>query len=376
MPEKQVNCRFGAVFAAALVLCCEVHAQRALVITSSLSATRQSARLYAQTVDLADGTAPDGGTALAGSSLLFPPLTEGEGPLSFPAGTAAVSTGPSEPPLHPDQGYPETVVSLVQFRAPDVTAQCLYQSETGWREWAAAVVPGSVTPGLLVLGKYVSGAGDGAAVGRARLTGGTGSVPGPSAEWSLPGVPVAGIWSASAQAALVLCSGRAGAAPMVVKCAPGVPAAVRRSADTLAGWNPACTDARTLSVLPGTGLFAVAFSGRVLGSGSTEPQTQVYLFDAEELAPLAGPVAVRGMADRMHPAGGDGLWVASRAPGTDFAYATRLHIDAVPPGAAAAAEYPLTGALDGFLLAAHPVTGTVAAALGRPAGNLARRGAR
>ncbi len=354
------------LFLFVLMFASAVHAQRAVVITSSLSATRQSARIYAQAVDLEAGETLPGGAPLPGSSLLGTPLTGAFADQdSLPDGFVAVATGPSYPPLHPDPGYPETSISLVRSWPFTVTSKRFHESEAGWREWAADVLPGPSSPGLLVLGTRAGGTDDAHRVGRARLFGGTADAVGEIiAEWPLPGNPVAGVWLSVSKSALVLCAGQAGTAPVLVKCGLGSAQTLRRGADELAGWNAACTDACALLRLPDTDLSVVAFSGRPLGTGSTEPVSQLYLIDSREMTVVAGPVDLRGMVDRIYPVGAENLWIASRAPGTDFAYATRVRVDLASCTAEPEAEYPLVGAMEGFLLVPDPATGTVAASLG------------
>ena len=348
-----------------LTLAGAAQAQRAVVITASLSATRQSARIYAQAVDLETGEALAGGGALPGSSLLETPISGVFADQDhLPDGFVAVSTGPSDPPLHPDPGYPETSVSLVRPWPFTVTAGRFHDSEAGWREWAADVMPGPASPGLLVVGSRAGETSDSPLVGRARLFGGADHDAAMIAEWPLPGAPVAGVWMPAVKSALVLCAGHPAAAPVLVKCELGAGQTLRRAAGELAGWNPACTDARALAWLPGTDFSILAFSGRILGGGSTEPVSQVYVVDSKGLTVLAGPVSVRGMVDRIHAVAGQDLWIASRAPGTDFAYATKLHVDPASGTATLETEYPLTGAMEGFELAPDPLSGTVAAAVG------------
>ncbi len=342
------------------------HAQRAAVITASLSATRQSARIYAQAVDLEMGETLPGGGPLPGSSLLGMPLTGVFAEQNrLPDGLVAVTTGPSASPLHPDPGYPETSISLLRSWPLMVPAKRFHESEAGWREWAVDVLPGQKSSGLLVLGSHAGTTENAPTVGRARLLGGGADAAATMiAEWPLPGSPVAGLWLPAVKSALVLCAGQTGAAPVLVKCSAGLVQTLRHAASELPDWNPACTDACALAHLPETDLCAVAFSGRIPGAGSTEPVSQVYIIDSRELTVTAGPVDLRGTVDRMHTLDNKNLWIASRAQGTDFAYATRMCVDQVSGTVALEAEYPLTGVTGGFLLAVDPATGTVAVSLG------------
>ncbi len=365
-PNRRPGATGRSLLLLALLFACAAHAQRAVVISASLSATRQSARLYTQAVDLESGTVLPGGAALPGSSLLGTPVTGVFAEKDhLPEGFIAVATGPSDPALHPDSGYPETGISLVRPLPFMVMVKRFHESEAGWREWAADVLSDPSPPGLLILGSRAGGTDTAPMVGRARLFGGGADAAGTlTAEWSLPGAPVAGLWISGARSAVVLCAGQGGAAPVLVKCDLGAQQTLRRAADELAGWNAACTDARALVRLPETDLSVVAFSGRIPGTGSTEPASQVYVVDSTKLTVMAGPVNLRGMVDRIHVVDDKNLWIASRAPGTDFAYVTKLHVDPATATATLEAEYPLTGAMDGFLTARDPATGSVAVALG------------
>ena len=320
---------FGIAFLLVLLFAVTVQAQRAVVVTSSLSATRQSARIYAQAVDLESGELLPGGAPLPGSNLLGTPVPGVfADEAGMPDGYIAVATGPSEPSLHPDPGYPETSISLVRPWPFLASEKRFHEAEAGWREWLADLSSGSASPGLLVLGRRAGESDAVPQVGRARILGGNADVAATTiAEWPLPGTPVTGVWMPSVTSALVLCAGQPGTAPVLVKCSLGSAQTLRLPADKLAGWNLACTDARTLTRLPGTDLCVVAFSGRPLSGASTEPVTQVYVIDSNKLTLVGGPLSARGMARRICAVDDGHLWVAADAPGTDFAYATRIQID-------------------------------------------------
>ncbi len=343
-------------------------AHRMLVVTSTLNATRKAAGVYVHSVDLSLGTVLPGATHVPGVSALAPLYVDAD------RNRAVLNSG--SPALCPRRTG-ETDTSFASWFS--VTPFALEKtqinaSEPLWREWMPCTFSslsqtwevwlGCSTPKLSyeeVLGRVVLrgiAGGDEAAVDDVQ-------------GWTLPGAPVKALpvyapveggGDSSDASLLVLChAGRAQPSSLVRLDMQrkykrvhhiGLP-----QEDDHIDMVPVdmvlSRDKKTLFVLA---------SGFSTEHSTRETLSWLYAFDMATLNPLSAPLEIRGSsALEAHPlqtASAGRCWIATREPGTDFAYITVVHMGA--QGIEKEAEHALTGVTHSLLLAPSPYNDDIA----------------
>jgi len=337
------------LFAAALLfLTAESRAQRLIAVTSSMSATREAARIYVQSVDLSWGgplpgaASPPGVTAI-GPLLLTP---DGKG--------AVVSSGHAWFGRDFEARHAETTLSAYATAPFQPLPRIHRASESGWREWAECMVSSPIdgSPNVVILGmrRTDSDAWEGKLETIAWPV--SSEEGAPNVRWTLPGPPVAAVVLDDNARVAVLCRRASDGLPMlaagdaVLDATPSVVAALG---------NEEATDAAPVDLAcsrDGAWLAALV-SGFTLGESSGEAVSWLYVLDTKDFELPGPPAALLGGAspdnDVVHAGIGSTFWVTTRTSGTDFAYATCIRV--ASGGVAKECQYPLAGGASWLALA-------------------------
>ncbi len=337
-----------------------VLAQRVVAVTETLTATREAAGVYVQCLDLSAGAALPGPEHLPGRNFLGPSLLHPD------AESFLVATG--EPESLADSAGWRPAAHFTTFRAsPFERLRPTVAGSDGWLQWAGGLLdkPGLNIPQVLVLGsrKSVRGAWQGRLdVAPWEKAGGWSVSPGPLA---LPGAPMAAVHLGGSRIA-VLCRDALGSGATVALCLWDS-RRVRRAAVGLGKPGPGVHAKPAGFALSQDGAYLlVLLSGFTVQEAPGEPLSWLRVLDSHDLRPVSDPLTFPGHARiqrrSLVPATDRCCWIVTAVPGTDFAYATRLHLgtDGTP---AKEAEYPLAGAAQGPLLALAPASADVCVAL-------------
>ncbi|HNT89666.1 MAG TPA: hypothetical protein PKL84_17520, partial [Candidatus Hydrogenedentes bacterium] len=115
----------------ALLCCCSAaHAQRLVVVTNTLSATREAARVYVHSIDFDWGGPLPGTRPLPGAMPLGPLLVSNDGP-------ALLTTGPSRDAGAGGSPHDRSWHSAFQVAPFTELPELRRTPESGWREWIA-----------------------------------------------------------------------------------------------------------------------------------------------------------------------------------------------------------------------------------------------
>ena len=352
---------YGIVLMAAAVLVSMVpaQAQRVLTVTQSLSAAREAARIYVQSVDLGWGNVLPAPFPLPEPALM--------GPLLFDPDRleAVVSSGRPWSGGALDFRLSESTVSHFGAVPPALWGR---EYEEGWREWAGALLRHAAPRGLRLMMLGTKTALEGIPQNRARVMT-LGSEDSLAYSWDLPGVPLSAVVFDNDTRAVVLCRDHENHA-LLVQIPLEEP---ERPIDSilLYGQGYAVDAAPAGLALSSDGRFLlVLLSGFSFGRPGGEAASWLHLFDTEALEPAGAPVELPGAARiedaPLQPAGEGLCWVATGVPGSDFAYATRVSLEAAREGREAKEQqHALAGLIAPLRLAPAPGSGDVAAGLGR-----------
>lgn len=352
--------RYGvALLAAAMVLVMvPAGAQRVLTVTQALSATREAARVYVQSVDLGRGAVLPAPFPLPDPALIGPLLFEPD------RLEAVVSSGRPSSGGVLDFRLSESTVSHFGAVPPVLRGR---HYEEGWREWAAAILPGGSGEALQVLLLGTESALDGTSRHRARLLAlESDAVPG--LVWELPGTPLSAVVIDNGAGAFVLCrdSDHYGLLAQI-----DFEEAERPIEECLLSGEGYAVDAAPAGLaLSRDGRYLLLLlSGFSFARPGGEAASWLHLFDTENLSPAGSPVELPGTARiedaPLQPAGEGVCWVATGVPGSAFAYATRVSLDAVREGRdAKERQHAMTGLIEPLRLSPAPAGGDVAAGLG------------
>lgn len=337
-----------------LMSCCgAAQAQRLLVVTNALSATREAARVYVHSVDFETCAVLPGTWALPGAAPLAPLLATAQGP-------ALLSTGPALKAGASDMRHVRTWHSAFRMAPLAELTSMRRVSEPEWREWIPCALedPRNGDTVALVLGVRARSDDE----WEARLTTLTyprreeAGVRGGPATHPLPGWPLTAAHAGGGKVC-VLCRATPETGMHVLLA--DIWGAVSRLESVALGeaMDQPGFAAAGMGIDAGKGLALVVASGYALDHPGGEPVSRACLVRAGDGTLAGASVDLRGEGNAGSPVvypGGDGLfWVATRVPGTDFAYVTRLRVDAEDE-LVKDSEFALAGAGRGLLLAPSP----------------------
>ncbi|HNR32044.1 MAG TPA: hypothetical protein PKI11_14225, partial [Candidatus Hydrogenedentes bacterium] len=348
----------------ALLCCCSAaHAQRLVVVTNTLSATREAARVYVHSIDFDWGGPLPGTRPLPGAMPLGPLLVSNDGP-------ALLTTGPSRDAGAGGSPHDRSWHSAFQVAPFTELPELRRTPESGWREWIACAHQTTDTGDTIavVLGAPISaeGTGQGRLATRIYSRDGTPPRPGPTS-WTLPGRPVAAALAGGGRA-LVVCrtTSDTGIELVIGDLSAGAPPpSVLTLSNELERPGFAAVG---LGVDPVRGCALVVASGYAMDSPAGEPVSAAFLVDLRDgMTATLAPVPIRGAGDPsdrvVAPGYGGVFWVTTRVPGAAFVYVTRLRVDK-QLYLHKDAEYPLDNTGQTVVLAACPFEDALAVALG------------
>ena len=356
----------GALIAAlwCLAVCGGAAGQRLIVATTTLSASREAARVYMQSVDMEVGAPLPGPEVLPGLGPVGPLFLATHG---GPHSLAIVSTGPRWHGGDPAAGREETDVS--GFRSAPFARSGGFRFAKGWRGFAAYMARGATTgePVLVAVGYRMDEEGRWQGALAAHHTSG-GPAPffeaGPT-RWAFPGVPVAAVGMPPRDRVVVLCRGPYGQG-CVLRAIDHFTQSTHSDAYPLSGAvlsREMVDESSHFGTVPsglalsgdGSRLFVLR-SGYAEQSPSGEPVSWLHALEPDRLEDLHPPLELPGTADvaacALRPTGAASCWVATRRKGTEFAYATLVRV--TPEGLVKDAYVPLTGVAGSFHIEASP----------------------
>lgn len=335
------------------LLCAEpAAAQRLIVQTQALSAAREAAAVYLQSVDMASGQVLPGPELLPGEAAL--------GPMLAVPGANRTATGVICSSGAPWSGGEFGPAEAITFTSGFSTipfyrgAGGSLVSALGWRQQAQAVFPGHDEGTVLLallgtrtegesdeqrwLGRLdirVCGVGDGIAFGQHPQT------------WPLPGTPVDGVPLATSRLAVLGRDARTGQAVVtLVDVAAGrFLGQARLGAEDSA---PAAISADPL----GGHLYALT---RSFGE-SGDAETALWALSPDDAQPLAAAVSVVGTPqerEALHVLPSGQCYAVTQAPATGFTFVTRFEKNGLAP----VKQEELAFVSDGAHLAVSPAGG-------------------
>jgi len=333
-------------------------AQRLIVETTTLSAMHEAARVYLQAVDMDTGTVLPGSTTLPGIAPFSPLL------LSPDDQQVVLATGPVDREDHSDMRNTWAYWSSFQTTPFQPSGQIAFEQD--WRPSAGCVLDGQplnalipaaplVASEIVTLGTYTNEAG----VTQGRLDIWTCPLQKPQpnlATVALPGSPIAVLQLPQTSRIAVLCGVSSGAnAVLAVVDVSAIEFDVEFH-DIENAPNEFRSEPTGLA-RSGNGRYVfVLTSGYSLDGSSGETSSWLHAFNSEDFQEIGPPVQLSGEAHAedhaLLPSGDVSCWVATRSPGTDFAYAARLRVN--ESGFVKEALIPLTGVLNALRIAPSP----------------------
>ena len=334
-------------------------AQTVLVETTTLTATRQAAGIYLQTVDFGLG-------GPLGKPVLLPGRLP-SGPLLFdPAGLSAVTSSREPGPGGLDFISVYPMATLSNSGTARVVAQAGQRLVAGTLAWDTR------SNDLLVVGLGTEGASS--ETGRGRLDvwrcrqPPAFAFPATPNSWRLPGDPVAAVTLGDGYRVAVLCKG-AGNRDSILHVRDVVRGQVLVEAQPLE--DPASEGlgnipAALAMTRDGEYLLALTF-GYPFDDPKGAEASWLHVLDTTEFRIVGDPFELPGTPQDddspLHAADNGRCWVATRSPGVGFAFATRVHV--TPDSVAKEAEPSFTGVTRPLELAPAPETAAVAIGLNR-----------
>ena len=375
----------------ALLLCGMASAQSLLVETTTLSASREAARVYLQSIDIRAGGGLPEPEILPGLSPTGPLLLSHDGKQAWLSTTSTHRSGNSGS----RSAWP--YVSVYETSPLRKTGSLEFARE--WRPFAACIgrdlQRASATLDSRLRGNDGGGRGNdgggheslavllgnardpsGIAVGRIQTYAQAGLESGtPFASADLDGTPVAAVALPPGGRVAVLCKDAAGTGCLlyVVNMATGEKLLDRHSVHDLDSRFRGNDDGDGIESPLGTAPcgLAVAADGRflfVLTSGypvdqpTSEASSWLHVLSTDSFEEYCPPELLPGMAHPedapLCPTGESACWAATRTPETSFAYATCIHVEA--QGAHKEAQVSLTGVTVPLRIAPAPSENAVA----------------
>lgn len=297
-----------------VLLCAHAAAQRAVVITQALDATRASARVYAHSLDFEAGLLP-GADPLPGVALAAPLALS-------PDGRRAVASTrgwwpPGVPRALPDPGW-QTLLDTAPFQQARAHAWMDSPGEAGRAIGAAALSDGAA---------WLATLHDGAPPMARAWRWGVGASIQPLGAHPLPGAPVAGAMGGPGDFAVLLTHDPVAGEAHLAKLFPNPDQTPRTmplpTPEDLGG--PAAPVA--LAISPDGATAFVLWSGFGIEARGGEPLSWLGAYATDTLRARAAPAPQRGGAAPGDPAlaavDANTCWVVTRTPGTGFALAAR-----------------------------------------------------
>jgi len=324
---------------ALVVLCADARAVHLLAETTTMSASRQAARIYIQTLDFATG-------AISPPEALPGPVRLGNAIRDEARGQYIISTTVSARPA--PAGAPESWSFLSIFKAGGALSAPPVPFLGGWQQSPLAVtgdggvLVGTGAPAGLVSGRIQFLSRDSA--GKASL----------GRDLLLPDIPRKGV--AINSRAAILCDGAYTGVPTIHY--------VDLTTFTLAGLPTIVADQQALAAstagaiaATGDGRYLIAVtSGRLAKPQVLDSAAWVHVIDYQTGREVGTPLEIPGTvaaADEPLQPGTDGCWwLATRPTGTDFGYLTAFRIS--QKGAAQVAQYSFGGVTASFRIAVEP----------------------
>lgn len=322
-----------------MLLCPWAQAARVLAETATMSASRQAAHIYMQTLDFDAGV-------ISPPQTLPGPIRLGQALRDEAAGHYIISTAVSTRPA--PAGAPESWSFLSIIRPGDTQPAIPAPFLGGWQQYPLATTNHG---GLLIGGGAPAGPVSGRMQLISRDEAGKASL-GPALP--LPDIPQKAV-TVNARAA-ILCDGAYAGVPMIhyvdlvsftLAGLPTVVADQNALASSAAGAIAATPD--------GKYLLAVT-SGRLAKPQILDSAAWVHIVDFETHQEIGKPLEVPGIvgaSDIPLQPGVDGCWwLATRPTGTDFGYLTAFRV--TPQGAVQEAQYSFGGVATSFRAALQP----------------------
>jgi len=354
-----------------LTVCGVATGQRLIVATTTMTAAREAAQVYLQSVDMEVGAPLPGPLALPGATLLGPLFLADYG---TPPSLAVVSTGPSH---GPGRGFVPAVAEahISGFRTAPFARAGGFVFPEGWQGSAAYTEDTEDGRSILVaIGHRTDedGRRQGClAVYAAPEDPAAFFDPSPT-RWVFPGTPVAAVAARDGGRAIVLCRGPHGQG-CVVRAVDHVAESTRSDSGVLSGavLSRGIADESAYSGTVPSGLALSGDGGHVfvLTSGhagdtpSGEAVSWLHALGTDRLEEPHAALRLPGTADLaaapLRPTAQTACWVATRRKGTEFAYATLVGV--TPDGLVRDAHVPLTGVSGSFRV--EPASDGAAAAV-------------
>ncbi len=334
-------------------------AQRLVVETTTLSAAREAARIYLQSVEVSLGAPLPGPVPVPGTTPIGPVVCVPEtGDLFVASAEPGASSGENGRKVWMSRlgAAPFRMRSTWDLRRPNQDLA-----------YMGILRPDDRGPCLITFGAQAGDIANAylAVYPIAMKKGGAGEEP--LASWTLRGTPVMMAAAPTGDAIAAICVEGSDSPPSLTVVRSGVQR-------TVAAASP-IVDAESLLATSATGMawtangehLLVLTSGYAIGKPSGEACSWLHVFDARDFREVHEPATIPGVADPatnpVCPVDAASCWIATRAQVSDFAYVTRVRIDA-EKGVVLESQAPLTGVAAPVLLAPEPVGARLAVAMG------------
>ncbi len=310
----------------------------ALVETTTLTAIRESVRVYTQVIGVGDGQPTAAPVVLPGTAF------DAHAVLDDSRKRIAI-TSRAQPFLGSNAG--ETFICMLTVPSNVLASDGWTISDPGWREIAACITTSSVTSEsslvTLVTPLDETKAGEGRITARNVSADGPLSLAAKPASWLLPGVPADAVSLPETSRVAVLCkNNRYGTVLHVRDIERGEVVVERKS---LFEDSPGLTPLTVACNRRGTFLLALA-TGPGSDVQSARDASWLRAISVDALEAVGDPLEVRGVpredSSPIHAASDGTFWIATREPQSGFAFVTQVSLDR-NSGLAKVAEYSFSG---------------------------------
>lgn len=315
--------------ALAMALAMPAFAKRLLVETTTMSAMREAAAVYVQTVDL-DGRGPEDVVKLEGLAPIGPLLRSDE--------RVFISTGPEWHGADFDARTMWTQLTSIDARSR--VHEGVTRFSPGWRTFAGCLLPRGADGqfSVVTLGATPEPEGSWAgAIGISAHHPDTGLAP--VAQWDIDGMPEAAVPLDEHRAAVLVREtfGR-GTSLYIVDIAVSQPMVLEFADEN----NHLTATPGGLAITDDGQHVLVLTSGYASNRASGDPVSWLHVLSTSDLSARAAPIEIPGTADTIASplhVRGSSCWVATRTRASGFGYVTHIDLSAEPR---IAAQYSLT----------------------------------